>query len=99
MPEAVLRTRVFDHSGTRVEDTFWERTVEMAFLPGADDSVQLWGDRVSPLVPVARRWWRQDGRVCIELVSIVLQGTSGSAAMKDGRLQWVPMGATGAGAG
>lgn len=91
MTEIVLRTRVFDHSGPSVEDTFWERAVDVGFLPDQHDSVQLWDADTSPLAPVHRRWWRHDGRVCIDLVTITNNGSNGSSALKDGRLQWVPL--------
>lgn len=91
MPEIILRTHVFDRSGDPAEDTTWERTVEVGFLPGENDSVQLWGDDNGPLAPVKQRWWRPDGRICVELVSVVNNGSNGSQAMKDGRLQWVPL--------
>lgn len=91
MTEVVLWTRVFDHSGPSVETTFWERAVEVEFLPGENDLAQLWEGNDGPLAPVHRRWWRPDGKVCVELVSITNNGGNGSSAMKDGRLQWVPL--------
>jgi hypothetical protein len=91
MSEIVLRVRVLDHSGPAVKDTYWQRSVETGFIPTTGDDVLLWGVDDGPAAPVKRRWWRIDGRVCVELVPVVLNGDNGSAAMKDGRLQWVPM--------
>lgn len=33
MTEIVLRARVFDHSGEHVDDTFWERAMDVGFVP------------------------------------------------------------------
>jgi len=93
--EIVLRLRVFDKHGLTVEDAYWQRVLEADFLPGTNDDVLLWGTDDGPAAPVRRRWWRPDGRVCIELASVVLGGENGRDAMKDGRLQWLPMGQTG----
>lgn len=90
MSEIVLRIRLFDHSAPLVDDTYWQRTSETGFLPDLTDDVLLWGADDGPAAPVKRRWWRTDGRVCVELVPIVLNGSSGRTAMQDGRLQWIP---------
>lgn len=92
MTEIVLRARVFDHSGEHVDDTFWERAMDVGFVPDIHDSVQLWAENGDgPLAPVKRRWWQPDGRICVALVPVVNNGDNPSAAMEDGRLQWVPV--------
>lgn len=95
MTEVVLRLRVFDHHASPPEDAYWRRTLETDFLPTMDDDVLLWGTDDGPAAPVKRRWWRPDGLVCVELASVVLGGKNGGDAMRDGRLQWLPMGQTG----
>lgn len=93
--DIVLRLRVFDHHESPPVDRYWQRVLETDFLPTTGDDVLLWGLDDGPAAPVRRRWWRPDGRVCVELASVSLGGKGGGDPMKDGRLQWLPMGQTG----
>jgi hypothetical protein len=89
--EVVLRLRVLDHAGPRVADTWWQRTVDTAHLPGEGDDVQLWGEHDGPAAPVKRRWWRPDGRVCVEVVQVSVDSpTRADPLGEDGRLKWLP---------
>lgn|GEM_PF-6617707 len=96
MAEVILRLRVLDHSGVRVggaplNDTWWQRAIDTAHLPGVGDDVQLWGEHDGPLVPVKRRWWRPDGAVAVEVVQMIFDSaTRADPVGDDGRLMWLP---------
>ncbi len=91
MTDIVLQLRVCDQSEPAPKDAYWQHILETEFLPTLDDDVLLWGTDDGPAAPVRRRWWRPDGRVCVELAPVVLNGKNARDAMKDGRLQWLPM--------
>lgn len=91
MAEIVLRLRVLDHSGERLKDTWWQHVTETAYLPGIGDDVQLWGEHDGPVAPVKRRWWRPDGRVCVEVAQMSVDSSTRADPLdEDGRLIWLP---------
>lgn len=91
MAEVVLWLRVFDHSGPRLAETWWQRALDTPHLPGVGDDVQLWGEHNGPLAPVNRRWWRPDGAVVIEVVQMSVDSANCADPVgENGRLMWLP---------
>lgn len=91
MAEVILWLRVLGHAGQRVNDTWWQRTIDTAHLPDIGDEVQLWGGQDGPLAPVRRRWWRPDGGIVVQLVEMSVDSARAALALdENNRLMWLP---------
>lgn len=68
----------------------WERRVDLGFLPGEGDTIDLVpakGDDDPIAWPVTRRYWQADGSVVVELATMQVNPDAEALKLCNGRLR------------